>query len=128
MAKRKLEVKISTYGIYHDWDADSKELPKIREFTTRVPAFVGIEFGFVARVKGGKNRRLDYCIEHPGILDAEGQPRAPFDGIVHVQTQDWEFYLGDTIWEPVKDKLGPWRMWLALDGKVVAEKTFDLFD
>ena len=127
MAKRRIEVKIKTYGIHSHWEPESKELPRVREFTTRVPAFVGIEFGFVANVKGAKNEKLTYCIEHPGILDAEGQPRPPFDGVVHVKTQDWDFYLGDTIWEPVGDKLGPWRMWLELGGNVVAEKTFELF-
>jgi len=127
MAKRRVEVKVQSYGIYDGWKSASKELPKIREFTTRVPAFVGIEFGFVAQIKGAKNKRLTYCIEHPGILGDDGKPRPPFDGEVHVKAQDWSFYLGDTIWEPVEDKLGPWRMWIRLGSAVVAEKTFDLF-
>ena len=126
MAKRKIDVKIKSYGIYTHWDSESKELPHIEKFTTRVHAFVGVEFGFVATVTGAKNQKLTYCIEHPGILDAEGERRPPFDGEVHVKTQEWDFYLGDTIWEPIHDKLGPWRMWLAMDGKIVAEKTFDL--
>lgn len=126
MAKRKIEVNISTYGVYKHWDAGSPDLPSIAQFTTRVPAFVGIEFGFVANVKGAKNQKLTYWIEHPGILDAEGRTRPPFDGQVHVKTQDWNFYLGDTIWEPIEDKLGPWRMWIELQGALVAEKTFEV--
>ncbi|MDA7915534.1 DUF3859 domain-containing protein, partial [bacterium] len=45
---------------------------------------------------------------------------------VYIKTNDWDFYLGDTVWEPMHDKLGNWRMTLELDGKVVADKTFEL--
>lgn len=127
MAKRKVEVRILSHGLYRQWDSEAKDLPQIVEFTTEFPAVVGIEFGFVANVKGAKNQRLSYCIDHPGILDDQGQRRSPFEGTVYVKTQDWNFYLGDTIWEPLHDKLGSWRMWIALDGKVVAEKTFELY-
>ena len=127
MAKRKPEVRMRTYGIYTKWDSESKELPRISEVTTRVPAKIDIEFGFVVHVKGGKNQELYYCIDHPGILDSEGRRRELFDGTVYVKTNEWDFYLGDTIWEPIDDKLGHWNMWLELDGTVVAEKTFELF-
>ena len=69
---------------------------------------------------------MDYCIDHPGILDSEGNRRAPFDGSVFVRTNDWDFYLGDTIWEPIADKLGPWRMTMELDGAVIGEKVFNV--
>jgi len=128
MAKRKPEIRIRSYGIYSQWDSQSKILPKIAEFTTRVPATVDVEFGLIVNIKGGKNLELDYCIDHPGILDADGDRRAPFEGTVYVKTNDWDFYLGDTIWEPVDDKLGQWRMSLELEGKIVAEKTFLLFE
>ena len=78
-------------------------------------------------VKGGKNKELFYCIDHPGILDSDGNRRDPFDGTVYVKTNDWDFYLGDTIWNPIEDKLGVWRMWVELDDKVVAEKSFEVF-
>ena len=117
---------MKSYGIYSRWDSDSKELPKIAEFTTEVTAVVDVEFGFVVNIKGAKNLELDYCIDHPGILDAEGNRRAPFDGTVFVKTNDWDFYLGDTVWEPIEDKLGPWRMTLELNGQLIAEKTFDV--
>lgn len=128
MAKRKPEIKMRSYGIYKQWDAESKELPQVAEFTTEVPAEIDIEFGFVVSIKGAKNKELVYCIDHPGILDADGNRRAPFDGTVYVKTNDWQFYLGDTIWEPINDKLGDWHMWLELDGRVIAEKTFWLFE
>ena len=128
MAKRKPEIRMRTYGVYTQWDSNSKELPRIAEVTTRVPAEIDIEFGFVVNVKGAKNQELTYCIDHPGILDADGKRRAPFDGTVYIKTNDWDFYLGDTIWEPVKDKLGDWRMTLELGGQLVAEKTFELYE
>ena len=127
MAKRKPEIKLRTYGIYTRWDSAAKDLPQIRDITTRVKAEIDVEFGFIVNVKWAKNQELDFCIDHPGILDAEGKRRPPFDGGVYVKTNDWDFYLGDTIWDPIEDKLGDWRMTLELDGKLVADKTFELY-
>ncbi len=127
MPKRKLEVRLRSCGIYTQWDADSKALPKFVEATHRIRAEVGVEFGFVVDIRGGKNRQLDYCIDHPGILDAEGKRREPFDGSVYVKQNVWKFFLGDTIWEPVEDKLGDWRLTLEIDGEIVADETFELY-
>lgn len=127
MAKRKPEIRMLSYGIYQHWNAESKELPQVTEFTTEVPAEIGIEFGFIVNIKGAKNQELFYCIDHPGIRDEDGKRRAPFDGTVYVKTNDWDFYLGDTIWEPVEDKLGDWKLHLELGGRMVAEKTFELY-
>lgn len=127
MAKRKPEFRLRTYGIYTKWDSASKELPRVVEVTTRVRAVIDVEFGFVVNVRGGKNLSLDYCIDHPGILDAEGNRRLPFDGSVYVKTNDWNFFLGDTIWSPIDDKLGQWHLSLSMNGAVVAEKTFELY-
>jgi len=110
MAKRKAEIRLRSYGIYERWDSQEKALPKIKEFTLEVPAVVDIEFGLIVNIKGAKNQLLDFCIDHPGILDAQGVRRDPFDGSEYVKTNDWNFYLGDTIWLPLADKLGPWRM------------------
>lgn len=128
MPRKKPTVRIDSHGIYQNWDADSKELPRITEFTTEVPAEIGIEFGFIVNIKGAKNQELFYCIDHPGILDDEGQKRAPFDGSVYIKSNDWHFYLGDTIWEPIDDKLGAWHLWLELDGRIIAEKTFEIYE
>ncbi|NND96863.1 MAG: DUF3859 domain-containing protein [Pirellulaceae bacterium] len=127
MAKRKPEIKMRSYGVYTQWNSDTKELPDLKDVATQVRAEIDIEFGFIVNIKNAKNQELTYCIDHPGILGADGRRREPFDGTVFVKTNDWDFYLGDTIWEPIDDKLGPWRMWLELDGKIVAEKTFELF-
>jgi hypothetical protein len=115
-----------TWGIYSQWDSSSKQLPKIVQVTTRVPAEVDIEFGFVVNVKGAKNQELEYCIDHPGILDDAGNRRDPFRGTVYVKTNDWDFFLGDTIWNPVDDKLGAWHLTLEMNGTSIAEKYFDV--
>ena len=127
MAKRKPEIRMKSYGIYTQWDSGAKELPRIQEFTTKVEAIVDVEFGFVVNIKGAKNSELEFCIDHPGIRDAEGKTRRPFDGTVFVKTNDWDFYLGDTIWLPLEDKIGTWHMWLKLQDKVIAEKSFELW-
>ena len=126
MSKRKVEIRLHSHGIYRHWDSESKDLPKIERFTTDVPAQIGIEFGFIIHIKGAKNQQLDYCIAHPGILDDHGNVRAPFDGSVYVRTNDWKFYLGDTLWEPIDDKLGNWKLSVELNDKVIAEKIFNI--
>lgn len=126
MPKRKIVVRMRSFGIYTRWDAHAKDLPKIQEFTTDVPAVLDIEFGFIVNIQNAKNQPLEYCIYHPDIPDDQGKPRAPFDGTVYVPTNDWDFYLGDTIWEPIENKLGPWRMTLELNDQIIADKTFQL--
>ncbi|TWU04502.1 DUF3859 domain-containing protein [Stieleria varia] len=128
MAKRKPETRVRSYGIYRNWDPGSKALPQFEELTTRVKAVIDVEFGLIVNIKNAKNAELFYCIDHPGILDDTGRRRPPFDGSVYVKTNDWDFYLGDTIWEPIADKLGDWRMTLELDGNLIADQTFHIFE
>lgn len=127
MAKKKPRFRLKTYGIYTQWDSESRELPRVLEVTTRIPGVIDVEFGFVANVKGGKNIPLQFCIAHPGIKDKDGAPRPPFAGQVFAKTNDWDFFLGDTIWAPVIDKLGNWRLTLSYEENVVIEKTFEIY-
>ena len=127
MAKRKPEVRIRSYGIYSQWESGAKDLPRFVAATTRVRAELNVEFGFIVNIKGGKNLQLEYQIDHPGILDTDGNRRAPFDGAEFIKKNDWNFYLGDTIWEPIADKLGDWRMSLEMEGQLIADKTFHLY-
>ena len=126
MSKLRTFFDISSFGVYENWDEKSKSLPQIKTFTTKIPAQINIEFGFILNAKKAKGKRLDWFIFHPDIHDKNGQPMLPFEGEVHVRNNDWDFYLGDTVWEPIQDKVGEWRMVIECDGKVVAEKTFDL--
>lgn len=126
MSKLRTFFEITSFGIYQNWDPDSKALPQIRSFTTNIPAQLEIEFGFILSAKKAKGKRLDWAIYHPQICDEHGQTMPPFEGSEYVKNNDWEFYLGDTIWEPIEDKVGDWRMVIECDNKIVAEKTFSL--
>ena len=126
MAKYKPVTKMQTYGIHSQWQSKSKHLPSIEKFTTDIPAEIDIEFGFIVNIKKARGAKIRFCIAHPGILDAEGNVRAPFTGEVHVTNNDWQFYLGDTVWSPIADKCGDWRMTIELDNKILADKTFKI--
>jgi len=128
MAKSKYEVKIVSYGIYNGWDSNSKDLPKIVRFTEDIPGKIDIEFGMVISIKKAKNKVIAWCIDHPGILDDEGNKRNPFEGEMRIKSQDWKFFLGDTIWNPIEDKIGDWYLSVKLDGKIIAEKTFKVIE
>ena len=126
MARPKPIVDIVSFGIYTQWDNKEKALPKIRQFTLQVPAEIDIEFGLTVNIKKAKNRKVRFCIDHPGILDKKGHVMPPFEGEEYIRSNDWDFYLGDTLWDPLDDKVGPWRMTLELDDDIIAEKTFDV--
>ncbi|MDP5029255.1 DUF3859 domain-containing protein [Paraglaciecola sp.] len=126
MSKLKASFSVSSFGIYKEWNEKSKQLPVIKDFTLNIPAVLNIEFGFILRVMKGKGLKLDYTIYHPDIPDKKGQVMAPFTGDVFVRNNDWEFYLGDTLWEPIEDKTGDWHMVIECDGKVIAEHTFSV--
>jgi len=124
MAKPTIQHTIVSYGIYDKWEAREKKLPKVIQFTLNVPANIDIEFGFIINIKKGKGKKVRYCIYHPNITDDNGKIRAPFSGDIYINDNNWLFYLGDTIWEPLHDKLGDWRMTIECDKKIIADKTF----
>ncbi|WP_158965975.1 DUF3859 domain-containing protein [Paraglaciecola sp. L3A3] len=126
MSKLRFNFAISSYGIYENWDEKSKQLPNIQTFTTNIPAQLDIEFGFILHALKAKGKRLDWTIFHPDLPDKNGVVMPPFEGEVYVRNNDWEFYLGDTIWEPIHNKVGDWRMIIECDDKIIAEKTFSV--
>jgi hypothetical protein len=115
-----------SYGEYSKWDRDSKEIPKILDFATKIKAEIGTEFGYVLHIKNGKGEKLTFKIDHPPFNDNQGKLRPPFTGEQFIKTNDFEFYLGDCIWEPLKDKLGEWELTTYLNNKVVANLSFIL--
>lgn len=115
-----------SYGIYRSWDKASKELPVIEQFSEIISARLGIEFGYILKIKKAKGKKLHFCIEHPPFEDDKGEVMPPFVGELFVRTNDWDFFLGDTIWEPVSDKIGPWRLVTTIDGVVLGDKTFSI--
>ncbi len=124
MPKIRPEFQMISYGIYTAWNRESKELPKIIRHTLEIPAGVGVEFGFILSVKKVKGEVLEFCIEHPPFTDEEGEVMPPFEGTYFVNSNDFRFFLGDTVWEPVEDKKGVWTLTVSYQGKEVARKSF----
>ena len=120
------ETEIVSYGRYTRWDRESKELPELVDLTTEVKAEIGVEFGMVVEIFQAKGRYLDFVIEHPPFKDEEGNISPPFEGSYQIRNNPYAFFLGDTIWEPIEDKRGPWTMRVFMDGKELASKTIQL--
>jgi hypothetical protein len=59
--------------------------------------------------------KITFCIEPP-----------PFAGEFYVKINDFRFFLGDTVWAPVEDKRGAWRLITWLVGDKVADETLNL--
>jgi hypothetical protein len=128
MTKNKITSELVSWGIYSSWKPGEKELPEIKKFTRTIPARIGIEFGYVLKIRKGRGKRLSYRIEHPPFPDADGNPSPPFEGDVLIKSNDWDFFLGDTIWEPVGNKTGTWRLQVKLDGAILADESFHIVD
>ncbi|BFM20173.1 DUF3859 domain-containing protein [Gilvimarinus japonicus] len=126
MAKKKHQVKLKSWGIYTPWNSESKALPKLLKVTREIPCELDVEFGYIANIKKAKNKKLQYCIYHPDIPDENGTPLPPFSGEEFIRQNDWNFFIGDTIWAPIENKQGPWRITLAIEGELVADETFKL--
>ena len=123
MARKKSAVTMHSHGVYDGWDRDSKELPTLVKITTEIEAALDVEFGYILRIRNARNSKITFCIEHPPFQDSSGQPAAPFQGELYVKTNDFRFFLGDTVWAPVEDKRGEWRLITWLDGEKVADKS-----
>lgn len=126
MAKKKVEVELYSYGEYAEWDRGSKEIPKLVNITEEIEAEVGTEFGYVLRIKKAKGKRIDFRIDHPPFRGDDGKVMAPFTGQVFVNSNYYEFFLGDCIWAPATDKMGTWTMTTKIDGEIVATKSLRL--
>jgi len=124
--KHKFEVTLYTYGEYTTWNKESKDLPRIVAITDSIEAEIGTEFGYVLKIKKAKGHLLKFRIIHPPFRDENGNPAGDFTGEVYINSNDYAFFLGDCIWEPLEDKLGPWRLITELEGKVIADKTLHL--
>lgn len=128
MAKKKPEVRMVSYGLYTPFDKHSKQLPKVLDFTTEIPARLGVEFGYILEIRKARGESLRYRIEHPSFRDDNGEVVPPFEGESYVRTSDYEFFLGDTIWQPVADKVGPWTLTCWVAGEQVARKRFQIVE
>jgi len=115
-----------SYGQYTEWHNHYKELPKISKFTHDIPCRIGSEFGYILNIKKGKGKKIEFRIKHPSFSDSMGNPADDFIGVEHINSNNWNFFLGDTIWEPIEDKAGDWQITAMIDNEIVADKTFNL--
>ncbi|TAJ13144.1 DUF3859 domain-containing protein [Marinilabiliaceae bacterium JC017] len=127
MAKKKITWELYSYGIYSHWERGSKALPQLLDITDQIPVEPDIEFGYIIKIKGAKGKTVEFRIDHPPFLDAQGNEAPAFEGEYFIQSNDYEFFLGDTVWEPYYDKAGDWILTTWLEGKVIACKTLHLF-
>lgn len=123
MPRRRIQAVIRSHGIYSAWSGRHQDLPRIRQFTTLIPAQVGIEFGYIVQIEGARGERLDFVIEHPPWRDERGRVERPFTGHFPIRTNDFSFFLGDTIWEPWTERCGPWTFRTACRNQVLATLT-----
>ncbi len=128
MARQQVTVKILNYGLYDKWNRESKELPRFLKFTTEIPVQLDNEFGYILEIKGGKRKKLTFEMIHPLNLhtpDGEEMPDV-FTGEIIIPQNEYRFFLGDTFWEPLAEKCGTWRLKTYIDGKLVADKSFEM--
>ncbi len=124
MPKKRLQIRVESFGRYSNWERGSKELPHIMDFTEEIPAVEQVEFGMVLHIKGGKGIKLDYCIKHPPFKGEPEKPEPAFTGEYYINSNDYRFYIGDCIWAPVEDKCGIWHIIVEYNKNIVAEKKF----
>lgn len=127
MPRKKLDIELYSYGIYEPWDRKSKAIPKLKKITSRVPIEPDIEFGYILKIKKAKGSRIEFVINHPPFLNDDGNISPPFEGEEYITSNDWTFFLGDTVWPPYEDKAGHWELITWLDGKEIGRKIFTLY-
>jgi hypothetical protein len=126
MAKKKPEVSMHSHGVYDGWSRESKALPRLLKITAEIEAALDVEFGYILRIRHARNSKIVFRIEHPPFKNPAGEVAPSFEGELYVKTNDFRFFLGDTIWAPVEDKRGAWRLITWLDGEKVADRTLVL--
>ncbi len=125
-SKKKFEITLKSHGLYAGWDNARKELPRIIEFTNKIPASEGTEFGMILNIKKGKGITLDYCITHPPITDEKGIPMPDFTGEHIILSNDYDFYIGDSIRTPAEQYSGKWIIDIIHKDKLLIRKEFEI--
>ena len=115
-----------SHGLYDGWDRESRDLPNLLKITNEIETALDVEFGYILRIRNARNSKITFRIEHPPFIGSGGGIAPPFEGELYVKTNDFRFFLGDTIWAPVEDKKGEWRLTTWLDGVKVAEKALTM--
>lgn len=123
MAKKELKATVINYGEYKIWNRTSKELPELIKISDSVKGKLNAEFGMIVQITGGKGETIAYTVEHPPFRNEKGNIEEPFIGEYFINSNDFKFYLGDSIWEPLYDKVGNWTFSVKYKNKIIAKKT-----
>lgn len=123
---RPIEIDLINYGRYSEWDRDNESLPKFIELTDTVEAALGVEFGMIVEIRKARGRYLQFEIDHPPFKDQDGNIEPPFTGTFRVKHNPFHFFLGDTVWDPIEDKRGYWKLSILLDDKMLLSKTINI--
>ena len=127
-SNKKFDLILESYGIYTRWNKNSRDLPEIVKFTDQVPAQMDTEFGMILRIKKGKGVKLGYCIKHPPFRDNKGNVEPEFTGYQMITSNDYLFFIGDCIWEPVSDKAGEWIIELFFKDEMIMSRRFIIYN
>ena len=123
-SNKKFELKVESYGIYTHWEKSSRELPEIIKFTHEIPAAPNIEFGMVLRIGKGKGLKMHFIISHPPFMDKNGNPTPHFVGEQIISDNNYLFFVGDSILEPLNDKKGEWTIRIFIKNNLIVTKRF----
>ena len=120
------QVEIISFGQYGRWDRKSRDLPELIELTDAVKVALDVEFGMIVEIWQAKGRYIQFRIDHPPFTDQDGNIEPPFEGEYQIKTNPYRFFLGDTVWPPIEDKAGTWKLSIFMDGELLASKTLQL--
>ena len=70
---------------------------------------------------------IDFVIKHPDFIDEKGEVTPDFEGSYFINSNDYNFFLGDMIWQPINDKCGEWILISYLEGEEIALKKFKVY-
>lgn len=97
------------------------------DVTTRIPIHPEIEFGYILKAKAAKGLTLKFSIKHPPMKDENDAWLPSFNGEEIINSNDFAFFLGDTVWLPYEQMQGEWKLLIWCNNKMVAEKKFVLY-
>lgn len=117
-------VSIVSWGIYSKWKSNSKELPKIQEFTLAIPIIIDQEWGMIISIDNSKDKELQWEIKHPPLYDEDQKLIGDFKGNYKVLSNEDTFFLGDTFWEPLETMQGEWTCTIRSGKQIIAKKIF----
>lgn len=126
MAKKKVECKMDSFGRYTRWERGGKELPELLEYRDRLKGEIDMEFGMILQIRNAKGKKIEFCIKHPPFRDDKGNVTPDFEGYEYATRNDYTFFIGDSIWEPLHDKLGTWEIIVWLEGNELARKKIEI--